>query len=249
MENANSMEWIIFLTKKYWSLLIDGTIVTMKIAILGSLFGYLVGFFMGFIKKAETNREDGILKNLMISVTKMITNIYVEVFRDTPIIVQAMVIYYGLIAVGIKIEPFLAAVLTVTLNTGAYMAETVRAGILAVDTGQQEGAIAIGMSNVQTMFYVILPQAFRNILPEMTNQFLMNLKSTSVLNVIGITELYMCAKTASGVYYRYFESYMIVAVIYFILCFVSNKLVRILETKMRGKDNYVLTAQYMNSEE
>ena len=249
MKDAGFMEWIIFLTEKYWKLLLEGTLVTLEIAFLGTLAGYLIGFLMGFVKKTQINTEDGTVKKILIRAVKLITSVYVEVFRDTPIIVQAMVIYYGLIGAGYKVSPFAAAVLTVGLNTGAYMAETVRAGIMSIDKGQQEGAVAIGMSNAQTMFYIILPQALKNILPEMSNQFLMNLKATSVLNVIGIAELYMCAKTASGVYYKYFESYIIVAVIYFILCFFANKLIGLMERKLKGKDNYVLETQYMNLDE
>ena len=249
MKDAGFVEWIIFLVEKYWKLLLEGTLVTIEIAFWGTLAGYLIGFLMGFVKKIQINQEDKMVKKLFIRAIKLFTSVYVEIFRDTPIIVQAMVIYYGLISVECRISPFMAAVLTVGLNTGAYMAETVRAGIMSIDKGQHEGAISIGMSNAQTMFYIILPQALRNILPEMSNQFLMNLKATSVLNVIGIAELYMCAKTASGVYYKYFESYIIVAGIYFILCFVANKLIGLMEHKLKGKDNYALETQYMNIDE
>lgn len=249
MKEASSIEWIIFLTKKYFPLLIEGTCVTLNIAIIGSLLGFLVGFLVGLIKKIEISKDDKFFKKIFMYIIKSIINAYVEIFRDTPIIVQAMVIYYGFSHVGLKLSPLVASILTVLLNTGSYMAETVRAGIISIDNGQSEGAIALGMSNVQTMIYVVLPQAFKNIIPEMANQFLMNLKATSVLNVVGISELYMCAKTSSGVYYRYFESYLIIAAVYFILCFISNKLILLLEKKLKGKKDYALAAEYINNEE
>ena len=132
-------------------------------------------------------------------------------------IVQAMIVYFGLRQGGVNINPIIAGILVTVLNTGAYMSETVRAGIKSIDAGQREGALAMGMSPMQAMFYVILPQAFKNIIPEMANTFLTNLKMTSVLNVIGIQELFMQAKTVGGTYYKYFESYLVIALIYLVL--------------------------------
>ena len=128
------------------------------------------------------------------------------------------------------------------------MAETVRAGINSVDTGQREGALAMGMSPLKTMFFIVLPQAFRNILPEMANTFLTNLKMTSVLNVIAVQELFMAAKTAGANYYKYYEAYLVIAVIYFVLCFVFGRLFLLIEKKMEGKKDYVLAVEYMEAQ-
>ena len=125
------------------------------------------------------------------------------------------------------------------------MAETVRGGINSVDKGQKEGAWSLGMSPMLTMFRVVLPQAFKNVVPEMVNTFLTNLKMTSVLNVIGVSELFLVAKTAGGTYYKYFESYLVIAVIYFVLCFVLNRLFLLLEKKLAKKKDYVLAVEYM----
>ncbi|MDD3810222.1 MAG: amino acid ABC transporter permease [Erysipelotrichaceae bacterium] len=163
-------------------------------------------------------------------------------------IVQAMIIYYGLLQAGVHITSVVAGVLVVVLNTGAYMAETVRAGIKSIDVGQREGASALGMSGIQTMTSIILPQAIKNIMPEMSNLFLTNLKMTSVLNVIGVSELFLMAKTAGGTYYKYFESYLVIAVIYFVLCFVFNRVFQYVEHRMADKENYVLAAEFMESE-
>jgi putative lysine transport system permease protein len=126
------------------------------------------------------------------------------------------------------------------------MSETVRAGINSIDLGQREGAYALGMSPLKTMFIVVIPQAFKNIFPEMANMFLTNLKMTSVLNVIAISELFMVAKTIGGVYYKYYEAYLIIAVIYFVLCFVFNRLFMLIEKKMEGKKDYVLAVEFMD---
>lgn len=123
-----------------------------------------------------------------------------------------------------------------------------RAGIGSIDMGQREGAWAMGMSPFKTMLYVVLPQAFKNIIPEMANTFLLNLKMTSVLNVIAVQELFMAAKTVGGNYYKYFESYLVIAVIYFVLCFVFDKLFKLIEKKLQGKMDYALAVEYMDNE-
>ena len=124
------------------------------------------------------------------------------------------------------------------------MAETVRGGILSIDPGQHEGAKALGMSHFTTMFSVILPQAFRNIIPEMGNLFITNLKMTSVLNVIGIAELYFVTKTAANVYYCYFEAFTLTGLIYLVLCIIFSRLLKLLEKKMAGKTDYELAMEY-----
>jgi putative lysine transport system permease protein len=163
-------------------------------------------------------------------------------------IVQAMIVYYGIRQLGVNMSPIFAGILVTVLNTGAYMAETVRAGIGSIELGQREGAWAMGMSPMKTMFYVVLPQAFKNIIPEMANTFLTNLKMTSVLNVIAVQELFMAAKTVGGNYYKYFESYLVIAVIYFVLCFVFNKIFNFIEKKMRGSNDYALAVEYMDNQ-
>ncbi len=233
------------LWEEFWPQFMDGTIKTLEVAILGTLLGFLLGFLIGGIKSIPNNSSDNFMVKLLKRVVKIICAVFVEVFRDTPMMVQAMVIYYGIKQSGYNITPFSAAILITLLNTGAYMAETVRAGITSIDKGQNEGAVAIGMSHMQTMLYVIFPQAFKNIIPEMCNNFLTNLKMTSVLNVIGISELYFVTKTAANTYYHYFESYLIVGIIYFILCFVFSRLLSLVEKIMAGKSDYELAAEYM----
>ena len=133
-----------------------------------------------------------------------------------------------------------AAYFILSINTGAYMAETVRGGILSIDLGQTEGAKAIGMTHVQTMLYVILPQALRNIMPQIGNNLIINIKDSCVLSVIGVAELLYKTKSAAGALYTNFETYTITMIVYFIMTFTCSRILRWLENRMDGSDNYDL---------
>ena len=245
---GNSFEWMVFLAKKYSNMFIEGTWLTLYIAVIGTIVGFILGYVVGIIEDIKMNPGDGIVRRFFVRLVKAIFSIYVEIFRDTPMIVQAMIIYYGIKMLGVEVTPVFAGILVTVLNTGAYMAETVRAGIGSIEIGQREGAWAMGMSPFKTMLYVVLPQAFKNIIPEMANTFLTNLKMTSVLNVIAVQELFMAAKTVGGNYYKYFESYLVIAVIYFVLCFIFNKVFNLIEKKMQGKTDYALAVEYMDNQ-
>lgn len=251
MENTPNgvFGWVIFIAREYSDLFITGTIVTLVVAVAGTLIGFILGFVMGLVEDTKINADDNIFRKVILGFFKGICKVYIEIFRDTPMIVQAMIIYFGIRQFGFDISPIPAGIIVTTLNTGAYMAETVRGGIKSIDIGQREGALAMGMSPVAVMMFIVLPQAFKNIIPEMVNTFLTNLKMTSVLNVIGVKELFLQAKTAGGTYYKYLESYLTIAVIYFVLCFVFNRVFLFLEKKMAGKNDYVLAVEYMNDTE
>lgn len=247
-DSSGTLEWMLYLFLKYWNMFLKGTWVTLYVAVLGTLFGFLLGYLIGIIKDIQINKQDSMIKRAVIYLFKGISTVYVEIFRGTPMIVQGMIIYYGLRQFGVDISSVVAGILVTVLNTGAYMAETVRAGINSVDPGQKEGALAMGMSPTMAMFHVILPQAFKNIIPEMCNTFLTNLKMTSVLNVIGVSELFLVAKTAGGTYYKYFQSYLVIAVIYFVLCFVFNRIFLWIEKKMSVQKAYALAVEYLEDE-
>ncbi|MCR4644839.1 MAG: amino acid ABC transporter permease [Oscillospiraceae bacterium] len=226
---------------------VRGTWITLVVSVIGTLAGFLLGYAVGMIEDSQISREDHFLKRGILSILKAIAKVYVELFRGTPMIVQAMIVFYGLRQSGLEIDSISAGILVTLLNTGAYMSETVRAGIKSIDPGQREGALALGMSPVSTMFHIILPQAFKNIVPEMANMFLTNLKMTSVLNVIGVQELFLQAKTAGGTYYKYLESYLVIAAIYLVLCFVFSRIFTLVEKKMAGQKDYVLAIEYMEN--
>lgn len=230
-----------FILQQYGPSFAKGAWVTMVIALVGTFIGCLIGFVVGIIQTIPTSKQDNIIKRIFLWILKAILYVYVEFFRGTPMMVQAVFIYYGSAAVfQIDMSMWFAAFFIVSINTGAYMAETVRGGILSIEAGQMEGAKAIGMNHFQTMIYVILPQALRNIMPQIGNNLIINIKDTCVLSIIGTVELFFTTKGIAGAYYTFFEAYTITMVIYFILTFTCSRILRFWEKKMDGPDNYDL---------
>ena len=230
---------IVFILQKYGVSFLDGAGKTMVIAIVGTLIGCLIGFAVGIVQTIPVDKSDNPVKRVILGFIKLILNVYVEVFRGTPMMVQAMFIYYGSsVLFDINMSPMFAAYFIVSINTGAYMAETVRGGILSIDPGQTEGAKAIGMTHFQTMVNVIMPQALRNIMPQIGNNLIINIKDTCVLSVIGVVELFYATKGVAGAYYTYFEAFTITMVIYFVLTFTCSRILRYWEKKMDGPDSY-----------
>lgn len=224
----------------YHGYLLKGVGYTMLISLVGTVAGLVIGLLTGVIRTAPESRN-GFLRGLHRAV-KGIIAAYVEVFRGTPMMVQAMVIYWGYaFASGGATLPLIpSGMFIVSINTGAYMAEIVRGGIISIDRGQTEGALSIGMSHPQTMLHVIIPQVMRNILPSVSNEFVINIKDTSVLNVIGVTELYYFAGIIKRQNFQSFQTYLVVCVIYFILTFTVTRLLRLAEKKLSGSENYVI---------
>lgn len=226
---------------KYGSSYMMGARNTLLISLVGTFFGCVIGFAVGVIQTIPVHPKDSWLKRFSLKAMNLFLTSYVELFRGTPMIVQSVFIYYGArIAFNLSMDMWTAAFFIVSINTGAYMAETVRGGILSIDSGQTEGAKAVGMNHWQTMLHVILPQAFRNIIPQIGNNFIINIKDTSVLSVISITDLFFVHKSVVGSLYLYFESATIVMVIYLTMTLTASRLLRWLETKLDGENSYDL---------
>lgn len=234
-----SLEWVINIISENWPMFLRGAGLTLLIALIGTVLGAIIGLLAGVIRTIPVPESGA--KKVFLKVINIILSIYIEFFRGTPMIVQAMVIYYGsALAFGIDMNVFVAAIIVVSINTGAYMAEIVRGGIVSIDKGQFEAAHAIGMNHVQTMWNVVLPQVIRNILPATGNQFVINIKDTSVLNVISVTELYFVTKSISGNNFRYFESFFVACMIYFVMTFIVTRVLLYIEKKLDGSDNYTM---------
>jgi len=226
---------ILFLITNYSSSFLRGAGTTVAIAVVGTAVGCLIGFIVGIIQTIPVNPNDSKIKKVLLWIVNAILKVYVEVFRGTPMIVQAMFIYYGaLMYLDIKMGMWFAAFFIVSINTGAYMAETVRGGIISVDWGQTEGAMSIGMNHYQTMLYVVFPQALRNIIPQIGNNLIINIKDSSVLSVIGTVELFYAAKQTAGAYYWYFESMTIAMAVYLVMTLLTSFLLRKWEKKLDG---------------
>lgn len=233
-----SFETIISILQNNWPLFLRGAYITLAIAVISTIIGALIGFFIGIMHTIPTAKRS--FKSIILKIFNFILSVYVEIFRGTPMMVQAMVVFYVLYAYGIELDRFIAALVVVGLNTGAYMAEIVRGGIVSIDKGQYEAAQAIGMNHFQTMVYVVLPQVARNILPATGNQLVMNIKDTSVLSVISVTELFFQTKSIAGANFKYAESFAIACLIYLIMTFVATRLLRLMEKKLDGPDSYKL---------
>ncbi|NMA13280.1 MAG: amino acid ABC transporter permease [Chloroflexi bacterium] len=238
---ASFFEWVVFFAKKYGIFFLKGAGTTLYIALISTILGFLIGLAIAVIRTTPMDEHDSQAKKAFYKIVQAIFVAYIEIFRGTPMIVQSMVIYYGSAELwGLDMSPIVAALFIVSINTGAYMAEIARGGIISVDKGQYEAASSIGMTHRQIMISVVLPQAIRNILPSIGNEFVVNIKDTSVLNVISVTELFFMSKSAAGTYMRYFEVFFITCVIYFILTFTVTRLLLIVEKKMDGPDTFVI---------
>lgn len=240
--------WVGFLIDQYGGMFLRGTGVTLLIALSGTVLGFLIGLLVAIARTIEPVPRASAVKKALIKLLKGILAVYIEVFRGTPMMVQAMVIYYGAMQyLGLDMPQMLAAVLIVSVNTGAYMAEIIRGGIISVDKGQIEAAKSIGMTHWQTMSAIVLPQAVRNIMPSIGNEFVVNIKDSSVLNVISVSELFFMSKSAAGTYYKYFEVFFITALIYLVLTFSITRLLRLLERKMDGDSSYTICGSQSDS--
>ena len=240
--------WVGFLAKQYGPLFLRGTGTTLLIAITGTILGFLMGLLVAIARTIHLGPKASAWKRVPVKILHAVLGVYIEVFRGTPMIVQAMVIYYGALQyLGLDMPRLVAAIFIVSINTGAYMAEIIRGGIISIDKGQTEAAHSIGLTHWQTMVSVVLPQAIRNIMPSIGNEFVVNIKDSSVLNVISVTELFFQAKSATGAYFRYFETYFIIALIYLTLTFSITRILRLIEKKMDGPENYVIHGSQSDS--
>ncbi len=239
-----SFEWIVSIVADHWPAFLKGAGITLLIALVGTIVGAIIGLFIGIIRTIPM--PDKGVKRVLLKTVNVIFSIYIEVFRGTPMMVQAMVVFYGMaMAFSVHLDRLWAAFFIVSINTGAYMAEIVRGGIISIDKGQFEAAQALGMNHWQTMIHVVLPQVIRNILPATGNEFVINIKDTSVLNVISVSELFFVTNTIAGVNFRFFEAFFVASLIYLVMTFTVTRILRYFERKLDGPDTYILAGNQM----
>lgn len=233
---------IVYILQQYGGSYLKGAGTTLVIALVSTLVGCVIGFAVGIVQTIPMDkRRDSFVKRFFLYVFKILLKAYVEIFRGTPMIVQAVFIYFGMSQLfGIQLGMWQSAFIIVSINTGAYMAESVRGGIISVDPGQMEGAKAIGMTHYKAMLFIVLPQAFRNIIPQIGNNLIINIKDTSVLSVISIVDLFFVHKSVAGALYTYFESATIVMCIYLTMTLATSRLLALWEKKLDGDDSYEL---------
>ncbi len=235
---------IVLLVTNYWPLYLNGVKNTLILALVATAIGFVIGLVCGILNTIPYTKTDRWIKRFFLKLIRVLVRIYVEVFRGTPMVLQAVFIVYGLPYFTNNALRFdniwAAAILIVSINTGAYMAESVRGGIMSIDPGQTEGAKAIGMTHVQTMTNVILPQAIRNIIPQIGNNFIINVKDTSVMFIVSFTEFFAAHRYIVGLNNKYFPSATIEMVGYLAMTLIASALLRLLEKKLDGGDSYEL---------
>ena len=210
---------------RYFPMLINGALTTIYLTVCSVGLGILLGLIAAFMKMSGI----WLLRTLAVA--------YIELIRGTPQLVQLFLLFYGVPQlIGVNIPEYTAGILALGINSGAYVAEIIRAGIQAVDFGQTEGAYSLGIRPVPTMLSIILPQAIKNILPALGNEFISLLKSSSIVSVIGMADLTRKSDIIRSVTFRPFEPLLTIALIYFLMTFIFSKLLSMLEKRLRKSD-------------
>ena len=241
---------VVVLWSKYYPMYLSGIKNTIILAVVATVIGCGIGLVCGILNTIPYSKNASAPKRFVLKLVRAVVRVYVEVFRGTPMVLQAVFIYYGLpyftdgqVAFSGNSGIWLASIIVVSINTGAYMAESVRGGIISIDPGQTEGAMAIGMTHVQTMTSVILPQAIRNIIPQIGNNFIINIKDTSVMFIISFTEFFAAHRYIVGVNNMYFPSAAIEMVGYLTMTLIASFALRLVEKLMDGSDSYQLVQE------
>ncbi len=211
-----------------------GIRTTLLVSLSGTLIGLLIGLLVGGIRAIRLDKTASRFARILKLFSDILARIYIEIFRGTPMMVQAVFIYYFIYTNVIRWDKMVAAVFVISINTGAYMAEIVRSGIQAVDPGQNEAARSLGMSSMQTMMSVVLPQAIRNAFPAIGNELIVNIKDSSVLLIISITELMFQSNSIAGTTYRFTETYFVTAMIYLIMTSISSIVLNMIEKRINN---------------
>jgi putative lysine transport system permease protein len=239
-------EQIGYLFQNKGILYLEGIASTVVLSVFGTVVGLFLGIFLALGERIHIHSHAKWYTKAWQGLIKGFCYIYSVVIRGTPMMVQAMIFYFGCVALGLNWNAFLvnaevfdgmffAGLIIITFNTAAYMGEIVKSGLNGVDAGQIEGARSLGLSRNQAMFSVALPQAIKNSIPTIGNEWVVNIKDSSVLNVIGVTELYFRAGQASNKNYFIVATYVIIAITYLILTLLTNGILYLTKIKMDGK--------------
>lgn len=213
----------LFVEYKYYYLI--GIRTTLLISFLSLIIGTALGALLSLFKLSK------------VKILRAISTIYIEIVRGTPMMVQIALVYFGsYVIMGVNMDGFLAALIAVSLNSAAYVAEIIRSGIQSVDKGQREASKSLGLSDGQTMRYIILPQAIKNILPALGNEFVTLIKETAVASTIGVADLMYASKIVQSSSFQPFNPLIIVAIIYFIITFTLSQLIGLFERRLAHND-------------
>lgn len=240
-KNGKKESWLVSTWKQYGSMIMSGIGMTLLLALVGTIVGFFIGLLVGIVRTIPSPTTRG--KRWGLNIVKWLLSVYVEIFRGTPMMVQAAVIYYGIAQFWhLNLNRTLAALVIVSINTGAYLSEVIRGGIISTPEGQFEAASALGMTHNQRMWHIILPQAIKNCLPSITNEFIVNIKDTSVLSIISVSELFFVGTTIASQTFKFFPTYLMISAIYLVLTFTITRIFNFIEKRLEGNKNYNLMA-------
>ena len=228
---TNFLGKVVWIFENNYSLFLYGIQITLLLSIVGTLCGLLIGLVLGGIRAIEIDDKDGTIIKLIKQIAHSFVRLYVWFFRGTPMMVQAIFLY-SIFRPILHWNSLSAGIVIISINTGAYMAEIIRSGIQAVDKGQSEGARSIGMSSLQTMMSIILPQAIKNSFPSIGNQWIVNIKDSSMLNVIGLIELYFQSSSVAGSVMLFTETFFITSIIYLLLTSLATGILNFVERRL-----------------
>ncbi|MDD2493442.1 MAG: amino acid ABC transporter permease [Bacilli bacterium] len=220
--------------ENFWEAFLLGIGYTLLLSLVGTIVGLVIALILGVVKSIQAIPKRK-ASRIALKVGQTLIQLYVTVIRGTPMMVQAMIFYYVFRRMGLLWTPLEAGLFTVSVNTGAYLTEVVKNGIESVPKGQEEAAKSLGMNRFKAMSLVILPQAIKTQMASIGNEFIINIKDTSVLNVIMISELYYVAEDAAMRYSSFLEAMLIAAVIYLFLTYTTSKLLKLFENKLGVK--------------
>lgn len=213
---------------KYYKYFLNGTLITLAISFFGVILGSVVGVILSLMKLSKNK------------IARTFSSIYIDIVRGTPLLVQIYLIYYGLpMVLPIDLGRVTLGTIAVLLNSAAYVAEIIRAGIQSIDIGQMEAARSLGMTKSMAMRYIIIPQAFKNILPALGNEFIVLIKESAILSVIGIHDLMYNADTLRGITYRPFIPLIYAAIIYYIITFTLSRILGVIERRLAASDKSI----------
>ena len=218
-----------FINGDNWHYIADGLVTTIQITFFAVLVGIVIGFILGIIRSTYD-------KTHRLKILNFICNVYLTVIRGTPVLVQLLIIYYVIFA-SVRIDKVLVAVLAFGINSGAYVAEIFRSGIMSIDNGQFEAGRSLGFNYPQTMWYIIMPQAFKNVLPALCNEFIALLKETSIAGYIGLQDLTKGGDIIRSRTYSAFMPLIAVALIYLAIVLIFTQLIKILERRLRQSEH------------
>ena len=218
-----------FIKDERWRFIWDGLKVTLQVTFLAVLIGIVLGLLVAIVR--STYDKTGKLRIL-----NLLCKLYLTVIRGTPVVVQLLIIYFVIFA-SVSVDKIIVAVMAFGFNSGAYVAEIFRSGIMSIDNGQMEAGRSLGFTYSQTMFYIVMPQAFKNVLPALGNEFIVLLKETSVSGYIALQDLTKGGDSIRSQTYSAFMPLFAVALIYLVMVLIFTKLVNMLERRLRNSDH------------